>query len=262
MTEPHNDFQRSHRTFRSASFLARRVGILGIGLVSLACGADSVSPNPATISGTVVLQDAWGNVFADRSGVDVAVTGFSRHATTDNVGAWHLDGVPVGRHDVTFTKAAFGTMRVSGQTVSSPSTIVDDVVMGQAPWQRAVIDSIYIATQAGHDVYLVDGHLAAAAPDSAIISVTSAVMGRTSSVSADPATFLVWGSGVKAGRKATTFSIALPASSAQTNFGSGTQVFVTAFAVSACGCYTDPATQRSVYTTPGPRANVVPVTIK
>ena len=109
------------------------------------------SPSPATLSGTVILQDAWGNIFADPSGVDVVVNGVSTHAATDQSGAWHIDGVLSGSRTITFTKPTFGTMRIPGQVVQSPSTTVSNVTMGQAPWQQAVIDSIHVIAQSGQD---------------------------------------------------------------------------------------------------------------
>lgn len=262
MTEPRWKSARQRRALQSIAG-ARRTTVVCAALLAQACGGDNVNaPSPATLSGTVVLQDAWGNPFDDLSGVDVAVSGASAHATTDRSGAWHIDGVPSGFHDVSFSKATFATMHIPAQSVTSPSTTTAPVTLGQAPWQQAVIDSIHIVTQSGRDSYVADGHLSAPPPSNALVGITVVVVGKTVAVSSDPASFLVWGSGINPGSKASTFSISLPASTLSSNFASGASAFVTAFAASACGCYTDVATQRPVFSSVGPRANVLSVTIK
>lgn len=240
-----------------------RALLVGLGLALHACGGDTVSPDPATVSGTVLLQDAWGNFPNDFSGIDVAVDGFATHATTDKSGAWHIDGAPAGQRALTFTKAPYATMRIPNQTVKSPSTTVDIVTMGQAPFQQAVIDSIHVVTVAGRETFLVDGHLSAPPPANAKFGAVYAVFGGSSAVSSDPATYLLYGNGLDFTGKLSTFSISLPGANVRSIFGLAGQAYVTVFATSpACGCYTDPKTQRTVYTTAGPRGNVVLMTIK
>ena len=242
------------RAIASSAFLAVTLS---------ACGKDVASPPPATLIGTVVVFDAWGNRLTDFSGVDIAVDGYSTHATTDASGAWTLDGVPSGTRDVTFTKPNYGTMHDLHLSVSAPSTDAGVTTLAQAPFQQAVIDSIHIVTRSGSDVYLIDGHLSAAPPANAKIGGTVALVGRTNSVSTDVASFVVWGIGLDVTGKASTFSISLPASVLRAAFAPGDQAYVAAYATSAfCGCYNDPVTSRPIFTTAGPRSNVVSATVK
>jgi hypothetical protein len=238
---------------------------LCVALAALAaCGSDGPSnPNPATLAGMVVLQDAWGNRMTDFSGVDVSVDGVSAHATTDISGAWKIDGVPSGQHDIRFTKSTFATMRIPSQTVAAPETQTPLITLAQAPFQQAVIDSIHVVTRSGSDVYLVDGHLSAAPPANSKLGGTVALFGKTNGVSTDVASFVVWADGIDITGKSSTFSISLPSTTARSAFAPGEQMYVTAYAISViCGCYTDPATKRPVYTTAGPRSNVVATTVK
>jgi hypothetical protein len=215
------------------------------------------------LTGTVVVFDAWGNRMDSFAGVEIPVDGFSTHATTDATGAWKLDGVPSGKHDLTFAKSTFGTMHDLRLSVSAPSTDAGVTTIAQAPFQQAVIDSIRTATRSGSDVYLVDGHLSVAPPANAKIGGTVALFGRTNSVSTDVASFVVWSIGIDPTGKASTFSISLPASVLRASFAPGEQVYVAAYATSAiCGCYNDPLTNRPIFTTAGPRSNVVPATVK
>ena len=228
-----------------------------------ACGKDVASPPPATLNGTVVVFDAWGNRLDDFSGVDIAVDGFSAHATTDASGAWKLDGIPSGKHDLTFTKADYATMHDVRLSVAAPSTDAGVTTLAQAPFQQALIDSIRVVTRSGADVYLVDGHLSAPPPANAKLGGTVALFGGTNRVSTDVATFVVWSIGIDPTGKSSTFSISLPASVLRASFASGDQVYVAAYAMSAiCGCYNDVLTSRPIFTTAGPRSNVVSAAVK
>jgi len=243
---------------------SRVIALCAILAVSFsACGKDVASPAPATLTGTVVAFDAWGNRLNDFSGVDITVDGYSSHAMTDPSGSWKLDGVPSGTHDVTFAKAGFGTMHDLRLNVAAPSTDAGVTTVAQAPFQQALIDSIHIVTRSGSDVYLVDGHLSAAPPANAKIGGTVALFGKTNSVSTDVTSFVAWGIGIDITGKASTFSISLPASVLRPSFAPGEQVYVAAYATSAiCGCYNEPLTSRPIFTTAGPRSNVVTATAK
>ena len=199
----------------------------------------------------------------DFSGVDIAVDRYSTHATTDASGAWKLDGIPSGKHDIVFTKTDYGTMHVLRLNVAAPSTSAGVTTLARAPFQQAVIDSIHIVSRSGSDVYLVDGHLSAAPPANAKLGGTVALFGTTNSVSTDVSSFVAWGIGIDMTGKASTFSISLPANVLRASFAPGDQVYVAAYAMSAiCACYNDPLTSRPNFTTAGPRSNVVAATVK
>lgn len=257
MKNPLRGARRTRRTLRLTCCSA----LMLCATITSACG-DSVSPSLGTLTGSVVLQDAWTNRLDDFSGVAVSVDGVSAGAVTDGTGAWHVDGVPYGPHDVTFKKSTFGTVRLSHQAVAAPSTTAPNVTMAITPWQQAVIDSVYLAPRGGKDSYVVDGHLSAV-PTGLGLVFTVAFFGKTSAVSVDSTSFDVWSSSVTTTAKSATFSMSLPADVARSTFVSG-QAFVTAYTSAfGCTCYPEQMTSsKPVYTNTGPRANVVQVSIK
>jgi hypothetical protein len=232
---------------------------------ALAAGChDMASPSTGTLSGTVALQDSWANRLNDFSGVTVTLDGRTTGATTDPTGAWHLDGVPSGRHDIAFKKETFGTVHIL-QSVSAPSTTAPDIVMAITPWQQAVIDSIYIATRSGRDYYVADGHLSAPPP---ALALASAILffGKTAAVSPDTLSYGQWNLSPITG-KSSQFSVALPVDAIRSTFGVGTRVFATTYMSPAlCSCYPDPSVPglyvRPFFSNTGPRANVVELTVK
>ncbi len=259
MTEPRG--KRLRRSLR-LTFALRHAIALGAAPLALACH-DNVSPSRGTLTGTVVLQDSWGNRLDDFSGAAITVDGVSTTAITDAAGAWHIDEVPSGMHTVTFQKATFGTVQLTGQVVSGPSATAPGVTMALTPWEQAVIDSIHLVTRAGKDYYMVDGHLSAPPPANAKYVSAVVYMGKTSAVSPDPTSFGQWGTFGDITGKSSTFSAPFSVDAAQSTFGQGAQVYVAAFLSAAvCTCYpTDPA-EKPFYTNTGPRANVVALTIK
>jgi hypothetical protein len=199
----------------------------------------------------------------DFSGIDVSVEGFGTHAKTDASGAWTLNGVPPGTRDITLSKTNFATMHVPQFSVTAPATDAGLVTLAQTPFQQALIDSVYVVTRATGDVYFVDGHLSAPPPANSKLGGTVALFGKANSVSTDVGSFAIWGNGIDATGKSSTFSISLTANVVRAAFALGDHVYVTAYAVSAiCGCYTDPVTKHPVLTTAGPRSNVVTITVK
>jgi hypothetical protein len=229
--------------------------------ITSAC-SDSISPSTGTLAGTVVLQDSWANRLADFSGVMVSVDGMSTGAVTDAGGAWHIDDVTEGRHDITFKKATFGTVLLAGATVSGPATTAPAVTMAVTPWQQAIVDSVYAAVRSGKNYYVVDGHISAPFPANAIFASTVAYFGKTSSVSPDPTSFDLWNS--SSGRSS-TFSIALLADAVRATFPPGSRMFVTTYlSAVACTCYPDSPsfTGKPLFSNTGPRANVVELTIQ
>src|SRR5689334_10032049 len=94
---------------------------------------DITTTGTARIRGSAALQDAWGNDLADRSGVAVTVDGESSRATTDASGAWQLDGVAAGHHDVTFTKPGFGQFRLLDQPMPPDESVLPTVTLATTP---------------------------------------------------------------------------------------------------------------------------------
>ena len=224
---------------------------------------DATSPSTGTLAGTVVLQDSWATTLADFSGVTVSIDGFSNLGVTDTAGAWRIDGVPAGRHDVTFKKATFGTVKVPGQMVDGPSTTAPTIFMAMPPWEQAIIDSIHIETIAGKDYYWINGHLSDPPPANAKAAATVAFIGRTSAVSPDTTSYGQWGTSLDRTGKSSTFSIPLRVDDMRSTFGVGAHVFAAAYVTSAtCGCYPNDQQTKPFFANTGPRANVIPLTIK
>jgi len=222
-----------------------------------------VSPGTSTIAGTVSLDDAWANRLDDFSGVNVSISGLSTGAVTDATGAWHIDGVPTGKHDITFKKATFGTFRLLGQSVGDSSATIRDVILASTPWQQAIIDSVYAAKRGTLDYYIVDGHLSAPPPADARVGEVIAFVGGFATVTTDTTTYQYWGLSLDITGKSSKFSVALRADALRTTFGAGGKPYVTAYVTPPIcdGCGARNPGDASIFSNTGPRANVVQLTI-
>jgi len=240
----------------------RCVSFLCVAVLSAAC-KDTASPSTSTVAGTVVLDDAWANRLDDFSGVAVSIGGVSTGAVTDATGAWHIDGVPAGKHDITFKKATFGTFRLLGQSVGDASATVRDVILASTPWQQAIIDSVYAAKRGTLDYYIVDGHLSGPPPANARVGEVIAFVGGFATVNTDTTTYQAWASSIDITGKSSTFSVALRGDALRTTFGAGGKPYVTAYVTPPIcdGCGARNPGDASVFSNTGPRANVVQVTI-
>ncbi len=246
-------------------FAMRRTGALCAVAMASAC-SDTASPSRGTLTGTVVLMDAWASRLDDFSGVTVALDGRSTGVVTDAAGAWKLDDVTAGSHDLTFTKATFPTVQIRGQTVSGPSTTAQPVTLALIPWQQAIIDSVLTQTssQTGKDYYFFDGHWSAPPPPSAKAVSTVVFIGKTDAVSPDTLSYGQWNIFVDPTGQSSRFLIVLSADAIRSTFGSGARVFAAAYALSAVcsNCGSDKPTAKPFFTNTGPRANVVQLTVK
>ncbi len=237
--------------------------VLPIAAILLSGCRDATSPSTGTLAGTVVLQDSWASTLADFSGVTVSIDGLSTVVVTDTAGAWRIDGVPAGRHDVSFKKATFGTVKVPGQMVDGPTTTAPTIFMVMPPWEQAIIDSIHVETNAGKDYYWIDGHLSDPPPSNAKAVATVAFIGRTLAVSPDTTSYGQWNTAFDHTAKASTFSIRLRVDDMRSTFRVGAHVFAAAYVTSAtCGCYPNDPQTKPFFANTGPRANVIPLTIK
>lgn len=232
-------------------------------MIAASSCSDATAPRLVSLDGTVVLFDTWATRLGDFSAVAVTIDGSTASATTDATGAWHMDNVPVGPHDITFKKSGFTTVQVLGQLVTDTTAAVPNVNLAITPWQQAIIDSIYVATRSGRDYYIVDGHLSAPPPANAKASSIVAFLGRTDAVAADPPAYDQWSTAINIAGNLSTFSVALSADAARANFGAGAHVFATAYVTSViCSCIPDHPLTKPVFPNVGPRANVVPLTLQ
>jgi hypothetical protein len=259
------DSPRASRWRASFCSVAGPFGVVSLcaALVTQACGGDTTSPRTGTLTGTVVLQDSWAATLPDFSGVTVSVDGLSLSAVTDTAGSWRIDGVPVGKHDVVFKKATFGTGRIAGQAVDESSTTAPPMFLAVTPWEQAIIDSVHVITKTGRDYYLIDGHLSAPPPATARAVVVVGFLGRTAAVSTDPKTYGPWNQYVDPTGKLSTFSISLQADAVQSTFGVGAHAFAAAYVtVPTCSCYPNGPGTTPIFSNTGPGANVVELTVK
>lgn len=259
-----NETQR-HNTTRPFTRSARRAVAVGATILLQACGSAAVdAPNGVPLSGSVVLQDTWGNNLLDYSGVEVSIDGLSAHATTDTDGAWRIDNVPVGRYGVTLKKATFGTMRILDQPIVGESSVAPKITMAVTPTSQAIVDSIYISTLEGTEFYFVDGHFSAPPPANAKVTTTLLFLSaKSDAVSPDPTTYDQWNASFYISGASSTFTLPLHAGGTRATFGAGTKLFVAGYATSAaCSCYDDPVTKKRVFSNAGPRGNVMQMTVK
>lgn len=265
---PDSPRARPARTHALRSVLTtRRTVALCAALVAFGC--HDAGPSKGTVAGTVVLQDPWANKLDDFSGVEVALDERSAIAFTDRAGAWHIDRVPSGAHDITFTKTAFGTVRIARQIVAAPTTTTPDIIMALTPPQQAIVDStraITISTPARTDtLYVVDGHLSAPPPENAKVVSVVVFLGKTASVSPDTTSFERSNTFTDPTGKLSVFSTIFSADEVRKAFGTGTHAFATAYVSAAsCTCTPDPHTADSskpVFSGTGPRGNVVELVI-
>jgi len=225
--------------------------------------SDSTAPRRVPISGTVVLFDAWASRLDDFSGVTVTVDGTSSSATTDATGAWHLESVPVGPHDITFTKSGFTTVQLLAQSIADTTTAAPNVNLAITPWQQAIVDSIYLGTRSGLSAYIVDGHLSGQPPANAKASSVVAFFGKTDAVAADPSLYDQWSISISVTGNLSTFSVPVSADGARANVGAGAHIFGTAYVSSViCSCIPDHPQTKPTFPNVGPRANVVAFTLR
>ena len=254
---------RAKRRRARLHLVAAPLAVLSLCAATQGCSVDATSPRTGTLTGTVVLQDSWATTLPDFSGVTVSVDGLSLSAVSDTAGSWRIDGVPVGKHDVLFKKATFGTGRIAGQAVDESSTTAPPMFLALTPWEQAIIDSVHVVTKTGRDFYFIDGHLSASPPATARAVVVVGFLGRTAAVSNDPTSYGAWNEYVDPTGKLSTFSISLQADAVRSTFGVGSHAFAAAYVtVPTCSCYPNGPEITSVFSNTGPRANVVELTVK
>lgn len=262
---------RAVRATRTGALLSilnlRRAVILCAALLSAACHDDG--PRKGTVAGTVLLQDAWANRLDDFSGVRIALDDGAASTFTDQTGAWHINEVPTGTHDITFTKTGFGMVRIARQTVAAPQSMAPDVTMALAPPQQAIIDSIHMAAVVNpartDTFYFFDGHLSAPPPENAKIVSVVVFVGKTASVSADTVSFELANTYTDLTGKQSKFFSVFSVGELRQAFASGTHAFVTAYVNgAACTCTPDlnnRGVSKPVFSGTGPRGNVIELAI-
>lgn len=115
------------------------------------CKSNPVTTIPnGSINGTVTLVGNGTGPLSSSAGVTAALDGTNYSAQTDSNGFWHIDNVAPGNYDVVVSKAGFGACRVYGVTVEGPGTahVDDGMYIGIAPTDIPTIKSVTIANGA------------------------------------------------------------------------------------------------------------------
>lgn len=239
-----------------------RAAAISAAILSLACHDNG--PPRGTLTGNVVLQDTWANTLSDFSGVTVSIDGGSNHAFTDASGAWRIDGVLTGIHDIAFTKSGFGTVHLARQAVFATTMTVPRVVMAIAPTQQASIDTVrIIPADSGTSTAFLVGSISPNPPSNAKLVSAVLFVGSSDAVSPDTSTYTTFYTYTNDSAASPPFFFVLSAKDLRDKFPSGSRVYATAYVTAAsCTCVADTTRAlKPAFTNLGPRSNVVQLTV-
>ena len=182
-----------------------------------------------------------------------AWTALSTQAVTDKSGAWHIDDVPAGHHDITLHEGDLRHDADLGQDVAGPSTVAPKITMAITPTAQAIIDSIWVNTLSGIAFYFVDGHLSAPPPATRSSSITVLFVSKSESVSAGSRCIRSVEWLARHRRQAIRrLRCSYPSMARVRRLERAHRLFVTGYATSAaCSCYTDPVTKNRVFSNTG-----------
>ena len=114
--------------------------VVSIGFYS--CRSTTSPLSSGSVAGRVILFDSNYAPLTDLSGVLVHVDGSSIAAVTDPLGAWKLTGISEGLHDITATKAGYGTYHWYEQNINAGNLDVGTVALAQMPSFTPVINGV------------------------------------------------------------------------------------------------------------------------
>jgi hypothetical protein len=97
--------------------------------------------NDVTLAGRIELVDSTNIMLTDFSGAIVSVDNTNLTTTTDSFGHWQIQNVPESEHNITATKAGFGTFHWYQQTFAGGEYDLQTVVFGRLPNVTPIIDS-------------------------------------------------------------------------------------------------------------------------
>jgi len=235
----------------------------------IACG-DGTGPGGRTIRGVVSLSTVWGLPLPN-DGVQVRIGTSDLVAETGDDGQWEIANVPLGTHDVHFSKPGFGPMRVPGVRMSLGTvTLEDTTYLAETPAHSAVIDSITISTRFGPPAVLVWGKITATPPDDAVAAATVVYEGTSPSVGPLENTFsgaaissaIVNGNTGERSPPDAEFVNLVLLEEVQKRHAPGSVIYYAVYASSSsCSCYVEPGSGQLIFTNVGPRGSVASIII-
>jgi hypothetical protein len=214
-------------------------------------------PIPGTIKGTLMLVDSTGIAFDDYSGATVELEGTSYQTTSNSLGEWEIQNVPIGIYTIRFSKQGFGYQRHIGfQFVGNGSITLDyPFMIGIAPSYNVTLDSL-VVTQTNTYIGVTSEY---SIPDYSKTWIV--VMSKDSVINPlDSSNFIYIYTGERP----------MPTSSLrESRFQSGNTYYAqafglggyyeypTGFTIQSPSAFYEPVSRQSIYTALGPGSNVV-----
>ena len=227
---------------------------------------------PGSITGKVQLVDNAGNWQASSAGVTIVLDKSNYSTQTDSAGRWEIDNVTPGNYDIVVSKPGFGLCRAYGVPIAGPGmSNIEPMTIGIAPTVAPVLSNVAV-TSTKED-----------SAGTTMLSLTGEFSGGTYGPS--PIFFIDLNPNVQPGDSHTLWYTASEiGSSTQFAFSvamlhaagipSGTIVYISASQANfysvwqghsagpiSSGTYNDPYDNSTRLISPGPRSNVVAVTV-
>jgi len=195
------------------------------------------------ISGFAALIGEGGYNIANRSGVVVNADGTAISDTTDSTGHWILQNMKTGIYTLNFTKDGYGPMRfLSIQFVGGGDLFLSIAALAEMP--SFSVSTLNVADS--NNAVWISGSVSTISDR---IRFAWVYFGKDSTVSSDPSTHLFQqGFGMDPGRDQFV-SYVSHGDLWGAGFHAGETIYMTAYAINpSASSYTDPATNRQVYT--------------
>jgi hypothetical protein len=261
----------------SLRFLSSLFLVIVFGMLVSGCSQSNSVSNvqSGSITGVTMLVGNGTGQLPSSVGITVALDNSIYTTQTDSTGFWKIDNVAPGNYDVTFSKSGFGLCRSYGVTIEGPGTAyINGVSLGIAPTVApSILNTSTMTDTLGR--LLLECSMVNPAPDAYFF------IDLDSTVQPGDAHFLSDVCGGLEPIGAITDSASLPNSNIlgftvssiyAAGIKSGTKVYITAsemnpycdsraIDIECSGSYYDPVHNTYRLISPGPRSNVVAVTI-
>jgi hypothetical protein len=262
------------KTARRVYPLASILFILVFSQLLVGCKQTS-SPSgiqPGSITGAVQL---WGNgefPLPSAAGVTVSLDSSSYTTQTDSTGLWKIDNVAPGNYNVTVSKSGFGLCHAYGVTVEGPGTasVSPTMTFGIEPTAALALSNVAVTTDDTSNENMLTGGFSGGSDNSGYEDFGTIIfLDLNANVQPGDAHTLWTLPGANENSNQFTFSVA---SLHQAGIQSGTTVYISASQANfvsvwhpgggiSSGTYNDPINNCTRFISPGPRSNVVAVTI-
>ncbi|GEM_PF-3195608 len=231
-------------------------------VVFTSCKQSGSPGSTGSVEGTVTLVDSAFNRLGSSAGVTVALEQSKYSTQTDASGHWRIDNVTAGNYNVALSKPGFGSLTAYGVTIAGPGTsyLTPQMYFGSEPAYAPVVSNVAIAQEDSGSTKVLKGNISGD-PYSIVVFLDHDSTSQPGDVHE------LWNFPRPAGQ----FSISAAALH-QAGFPSGTIAYLTAVDADfasvwqqggpvSSGTYYDPNANASRLISPGPRSNVVVVTV-